>query len=75
MMRQATTAKEVSMRAKQKRFSASARQRWLFRPPATHAGTDLPLSKTPKGTILASQGAGIRGMSGKMTRQPFSAGT
>jgi hypothetical protein len=39
------------------------------------SGTDLRLSKTPKGTILASQGAGIRGMSGKMTRQLFSAGT
>ena len=48
MMRQATTAKERLDAGKAERFSASARQRWLFRPPATHAGPDLPLSKTPK---------------------------
>jgi len=36
---------------------------WLFRPPATHSARDLPLPNTPKGTILASQRPGIRGMS------------
>jgi hypothetical protein len=37
-----------------------------FRPPLAPRGTDLPLPKTPKRTILASQRLGIRGMSTKM---------
>ena len=35
-----------------------------------HIARDLPLSKTPKGTILASQRLGIRGMSDKNAVDP-----
>jgi hypothetical protein len=44
-------------------FQRGVAVHWRFRPPATDAARDLPLLKTPEGTILVSQRPGFRGMS------------
>jgi hypothetical protein len=66
MMRQATTAEVRLDAGKAARFNVSARSNGSFERLLPHTERDLPLPKTPKGTILASQRPGIRGMWVKM---------
>jgi hypothetical protein len=63
MMRQATTAEVRLDIGKAARFNASVQSTGGFDRLLPHTERDLLLAKTPKGTILASQRPGIRGMS------------
>src|SRR5258708_6460537 len=49
-----------------RRVPAAWHSQLVVRPPAPNVACDLLLSKTPKGTILASESPGIRGMSADM---------
>jgi hypothetical protein len=63
MTRRATTAEVRLAVSKAARFNVSAQSTDGFDRPLAHPERDLPLHKTLKGTILALQPSGIRGMS------------
>jgi len=63
MMRQATTVEVRLDAGKAARFNVSAQSTGGFDRLLPYTERDLPLPKTPKGTILASRRPGIRGMS------------
>ena|SRR5712692_2183315 len=65
-MRQTTTAEVRLDAGKAARFNVSAQSTGGFDRLLSHTERGLPLPKTPKGTILASQRPGIWGMSAKV---------